>query len=83
MQKYHANVDIYDRWVDADAAKEEYGLSLVSQPAEGKYDAVVVAVAHDCFREAGLEVIKKYVKGINVLFDVKYIFPISANLARL
>ena len=83
LQEYHANVDIYDPWVDADAAKEEYGLTLVSQPAEGKYDAVVVAVAHDCFREAGLEAIKKYVKGIHVLFDVKYIFPISENLARL
>jgi UDP-N-acetyl-D-glucosamine/UDP-N-acetyl-D-galactosamine dehydrogenase len=83
LQEYHANVDVFDPWVDADAAKEEYGLSLVNQPADGKYDAVVVAVAHDCFREAGLETIKKYTKGIHVLFDVKYLFPISENLARL
>ena len=83
LQEYQANVDVYDPWVDADTAKEEYGMSLVSQPAEGQYDAVVIAVAHDCFREAGLETIKKLVKDNHVLFDVKYLFPLSENLARL
>jgi len=83
LQEYHANVDVYDPWVELEAANEEYGLSLVSEPPEGKYDAIVIAVAHDCFRESGLKAIKKYAKGINVLFDVKYLFPISENLTRL
>jgi UDP-N-acetyl-D-glucosamine/UDP-N-acetyl-D-galactosamine dehydrogenase len=83
LQEYHANVDIYDPWVEPELAKEEYGLSLVSEPQEGKYDAVVLAVAHDCFKEAGLKELKKYTKGNHVLFDVKYLFPISENLARL
>ena len=83
MKEYHANVDVYDPWVEPEAAMEEYGLSLVSEPLEGKYDAVVVAVAHDCFKEAGLKAIRKYTKGIHVLFDVKYMFPISENLSRL
>jgi UDP-N-acetyl-D-galactosamine dehydrogenase len=83
LQEYHANVDVYDPWVEPEAANEEYGLSLVSEPPEGKYDAVVIAVAHDCFRESGLNTIKKYTKEVNVLFDVKYLFPISENLTRL
>ena len=83
LKDYHANVELYDPWVEVDAASEEYGLSLVDKPAEAKYDAVVLAVAHDCFKEMGLDQIRGFAKSNHVLFDVKYMFPIAENLARL
>ena len=83
LQEYHANVDIHDPWVSCESAMEEYGLNLVEEPQAKKYDAIVLAVAHDCFREAGLEQIKHYAKSQHVLFDVKYLFPRAENLARL
>ena len=83
LGEYHANVDIYDPWVDSHAAKEEYGLSLVSEPEAQAYDAVVIAVAHTAFKEMGLAKIRQLTRDRHVLFDVKSLFPISENLARL
>jgi len=83
LQGYHANVDIHDPWVSSESAMEEYSLNLVEEPQAEKYDAIVLAVAHDCFREAGLKQIRHYAKAQHVLFDVKYLFPRADNLTRL
>lgn len=83
LKEFNAEVDIYDPWVEPAAAEEEYGLRLVDAPDPGTYDAVIVAVAHDCFRKEGLEKIRSYGRDQNVIFDVKYLFPVSENLARL
>jgi UDP-N-acetyl-D-galactosamine dehydrogenase len=83
LGEYHANVDIYDPWVDSQAAEEEYGLSLVSEAEAQAYDAVIIAVAHTAFKEMGLTKIRQLARDRHVLFDVKYLFPISENLARL
>ena len=83
LHEYHAQVDIYDPWVESAAAEEEYGLSLVSEPESGAYDAIVIAVAHDCFRRDGLEKIRGYGRDKQVIFDVKCLFPIGEKLARL
>jgi len=83
LQGYHANVDIHDPWVSSESAMEEYSLNLVEEPQAEKYDAIVLAVAHDCFREAGLKQIRHYAKAQHVLFDVKYLFPRAENLTRL
>ena len=83
LQGYHANLDIHDPWVSSESAMEEYSLNLVEEPQAEKYDAIVLAVAHDCFREAGLKQIRHYAKAQHVLFDVKYLFPRAENLTRL
>jgi UDP-N-acetyl-D-galactosamine dehydrogenase len=51
LKEFNAEVDIYDPWVEPAAAEEEYGLRLVDAPDPGTYDAVILAVAHDCFRK--------------------------------
>jgi len=83
LREYHANVDIHDPWVDPKSALNEYGLELIEEVSPQSYDAVVIAVSHDCFREAGVEKIRSYTRSNNVIFDVKYLFPISENLCRL
>ena len=83
LEEYHANVDIYDPWANKESAKEEYGFNLVEQPPKDHYDAIVIAVAHDCFKDAGLETIRAWGRKQHVLFDVKYLFPKEENLARL
>lgn len=74
LQAYNTQVDLYDPWADPHEAEEEYGLKLVSEPAAGKYDAIIVAVAHARFREMGLDKIASYGKTNRVIFDVKYLF---------
>lgn len=83
LKTYHVNVEVFDPWIDSMNAKEEYGISLVEKVEEDKYDAVIIAVAHDDFRELGLSQIRKYAKTNSVIFDIKYLFPIKENLYRL
>ena len=75
FQSYHANVDVYDPWVSAAEAQHEYGLDLVTDLTPGKYDAIVLAVAHSQFTELGADGIRALGKPACVLFDVKQTLP--------
>lgn len=83
LVSYGVTVDVHDPWVDADEAEAEYGIKLVNEPDEGAYDAVVVAVAHNQFRELGEKGIKIFGKKKSVFFDIKYLLPASASDGRL
>jgi len=83
LKTYNANVDVYDPWVDSAEAQHEYGITPISQPPEGKYDAIILAVAHHQFREMGDAGIRKYAKPTSVLFDVKQVLPKDKVDARL
>jgi UDP-N-acetyl-D-galactosamine dehydrogenase len=77
LQQYGANIDIYDPWVDAAEAKHEYGLKPVRKPALRGYDAIVLGVAHDQFKEMGVEGVRRFGKKQHVLYDIKYVFKAS------
>ena len=75
LTSYGMDIDVHDPWVDAEEAKEEYGLELVADPQEGAYDAVIIAVAHDEFKALGAEGIRAFCKDTSVLYDIKYVLP--------
>ena len=83
LVSYGATVDVHDPWIDATEAKTEYDLDLVAEPQKGAYDAIIVAVAHDVFREMGEKGIKAFGKKTSVLYDVKYVLPADAVDDRL
>ncbi len=83
LQEFNINIDVYDPWVASEEAREEYDIDIVEAPAPGAYDAVLITVAHDRFREMGLEEIRSFCKPESVIFDVKYLFPFEAGLSRL
>ena len=83
LSSYGVKVDVHDPWVDADEAKEEYGLDLVADPKQGAYDVVVIAVAHDRFRELGEKGIKAFGKDNSIVYDIKYLLPADAVDDRL
>ncbi|MGV8834784.1 nucleotide sugar dehydrogenase [Cellvibrio sp.] len=83
MRNYNTNVQIYDPWADAAEAKHEYGLELIDKPVTGSYQAIIICVAHDVFREMGAEGIRALGAPNHVLFDVKHILPKNAVDARL
>ncbi len=83
LASYGCKVDVHDPWVDATEAREEYGIELVAAPAKGAYDAVIVAVAHDCFRELGVQGVKAFGCDNAVVYDIKYILPADAVDDRL
>ncbi|HZW12302.1 MAG TPA: Vi polysaccharide biosynthesis UDP-N-acetylglucosamine C-6 dehydrogenase TviB [Noviherbaspirillum sp.] len=75
LKDYNINVDVYDPWVDAEAAQHEYGITPIKEPEPGKYDAVVLAVAHRQFKELGAAGLRRFGKERHVLFDLKYVLP--------
>jgi UDP-N-acetyl-D-galactosamine dehydrogenase len=83
LKQYQCAVDVYDPWVKPAEAKHEYAIDLVEKLVPGRYDAVVLAVAHTLFREMGASKIREYCKPNNVLFDVKYIFAADECDLRL
>jgi UDP-N-acetyl-D-galactosamine dehydrogenase len=83
LQDYGAHVDVYDPWASPHEALEEYRIELVNEPVQGRYDALVIAVAHRQFRDLGAESIRALGKPGAVLFDVKYLLPKDAADERL
>jgi UDP-N-acetyl-D-galactosamine dehydrogenase len=83
LQGFDARVDVYDPWVDADAAYREYGLRPIRTPKPGSYDAIVLAVGHDEFKAMGVRKIRRWAKKIHVLYDVKYLFATDQTDGRL
>ena len=83
LQDYNCRVDVYDPWVSSEEAMYEFGISLVNQPSPATYEAIVVAVAHNQFREMGVDAIRTFGTSGHVLFDLKYLFPVQASDMRL
>ena len=81
--KYHCNIEVYDPWVNKDESKDEYGIVPVSNPEQGKYDAILLAVSHNQFKEMGVDKIRSLGKENHVVYDVKNILPIDAVDGRL
>lgn len=73
FRDYNAIVDVYDPWADPGAARTEYDIELQTTLARNKYDAVVIAVGHQEFRDMGPEAIRSLGRTQHVLFDVKYL----------
>lgn len=83
LADYDIQADVYDPWIDAQAAQHEYGITPVGQLDVGAYDAIILAVAHDQFKSMGANVIRSYGKAQHVLFDLKYLFPATQSDLRL
>lgn len=73
LKEYDLDLDIYDPWVDPLDAAKEYGIDPVASLANAKYDAIVLAVAHDQFKQMSIDEFKAVAKEKYVLYDLKYI----------
>ena len=72
LQEYHLDVEVYDPWADVVLAKKEYGIAVVNDLPEEKFDALILAVAHERFREINVQ---DFVKETHVIYDVKGFLP--------
>ncbi|MEG1150180.1 MAG: UDP binding domain-containing protein, partial [Bacilli bacterium] len=83
LKEYHIEADVYDPWVDTAEAEHEYGITPVQNLQLGKYDAVILAVAHQQFKEMGVETIRALGKAEHILYDLKYVLDASEADIRL
>ena len=69
-------VHVFDPLVDKKEAKDEYGIDCLNMiPKDIKYDAIVVAVAHDDFKKINNDDIKSLCEKNGVIVDCKSILP--------
>jgi len=73
LRDYGCEVDVYDPWVSAEAARHEYGIVPIEHLLEGQYDAMILAVAHREFKEMGGDRIRRLGRPGAVLYDLKYV----------
>ncbi|MEX5517131.1 Vi polysaccharide biosynthesis UDP-N-acetylglucosamine C-6 dehydrogenase TviB [Pseudophaeobacter sp. 1A09344] len=83
LEEFGVLPEVHDPHADPEEALREYGISLVAEPAAGRYDGVMLAVAHDTFRQMGAEAIRAYGTPGALLYDLKYILPPEASDLRL
>ncbi|HFR6412942.1 TPA: Vi polysaccharide biosynthesis UDP-N-acetylglucosamine C-6 dehydrogenase TviB [Shigella sonnei] len=83
FKEYNINIDIIDPWCSTDEAQHEYGLTLCEDPKVNHYDAIIIAVAHNEFREMGESAIRALGKDEHVLFDLKYVLDKKSIDMRL
>ena len=83
LAEYEIEVDVHEPWADPTEAQAEYGVAPVATLEPGAYDAIVVAVAHNEFKEMGVDAIRALGKPDAVLYDVKAMFPQGAADLRL
>ena len=77
LKKFKCDLDIQDPWADREEIKKTYGLYPKLKMRKKKYDAVLIAVAHNKYKKLGLTKIKKMCKKKHTIFDFKNLFNYS------
>lgn len=83
LSGYSLEIDVHDPWVDSQAALDEHGLELISEPQPEVYDAVVLAVAHREFLERGSSWMRNLTVTDGVIYDVNAMLPPGSVDGRL
>ena len=74
LKGYNTNVTIYDPWANEQEVMHEYGLLSKKEIPITKYDAIILTVAHNEFKELDFSLLKKEK---SVVYDVKNILDDS------
>jgi len=83
LADYGIAVDVHDPWVDPREAEDEYGIVPVRDPQPGRYEAIILAVAHRQFGELGIERLRTWGRPDAVIFDIEHLFPADVVDGRL
>ncbi len=83
LESFNCNIDVYDPWINKKIAKNEYGISSIDEPISGKYDAILLTVAHNEFKQLSIGQIKDFGKPSHVIYDLKYLLKAEEVDGRL
>jgi UDP-N-acetyl-D-galactosamine dehydrogenase len=84
LKQYGAKVTIHDAWA-ADRDKNRIAADAIATelPATVKFDAVVLAVAHDQYKTLGPAALRKMLAANGVFYDLKSVFGVGDSDIRL
>jgi UDP-N-acetyl-D-galactosamine dehydrogenase len=64
---------VHDPWADSREAEEWYGVTMIEELPENRYDAVVLAVAHREFAAFSKADFERTCSPLSVVYDVKHV----------
>ena len=70
LKDYNLNITVYDPWANPAIAEREYGLKITKELPKEKFDATILAVAHNEFKDMD---INQFKKSNSVVYDVKWV----------
>ncbi len=80
LQQFGMEVDVFDPWANEQEVQSQFNFSLIQDPYASKYQAIVLAVAHQEFQDLDYHRIKN---GTSVIFDTKSIISRALVDGRL
>jgi UDP-N-acetyl-D-galactosamine dehydrogenase len=72
LKEYNTSVNIYDPWANVAEVKHEYGLDCVKEIPINRFDAIVLTVSHNDFKDLNLNALKN---DNAIIYDVKNMLP--------
>ena len=72
LKEYGLDITIYDPWANSDEVLHEYNLKSIKSLPKQKFDAIVLTVAHNEFKDLDLESLSNLK---SVVYDVKNFLP--------
>ncbi|MGV4438316.1 nucleotide sugar dehydrogenase [Ornithobacterium rhinotracheale] len=81
LLEYGCKVDLYDPWAKKEEVKEEYGIELAEEIKKDHYDAIVLAVSHNEFKDFDIESVASDKN--RVVYDIKGLWPKNLVDGRL
>ena len=83
LEAFRMDVAVHDPWADPEEASREHAITLTDSPKAGAYEAVILAVAHQQFRQAPAGRLRALCGPRGVLYDVKSVLPEGSADGRL
>ena len=83
LQNLNITYDVYDPYANYDEVYSAFGIKIIKEIKTGVYDAALVTVAHDVFKELGTVGVRQFLKPDGIIFDVKAIYPRADTDLRL
>ena len=84
LEEYTSNITVYDPWANKEEVKNHLQIGIVNgalNPLKGKFDAVILGVAHNEFKNIDIKSLLK--NDTSVIYDVKGVLPEESYDARL
>jgi len=78
LKVYHIDPVIFDPWANIEEVKHEYNFTIHNTMPEGEFQAVILAVSHDEFKNLNIETSDN-----RVVYDVKGMLELNQYDARL
>ena len=82
LKEYTQNIMVCDPVADAEAAQEEYGVEFVPLDSLQEMTALIVAVAHDPFKQLSAKDMASHLNDVKLVIDVKNVVDAKALAAQ-